>query len=45
MCKMNRERKEFAIFKELLHMIPSMEACLMESSEEMVTSIAELVSG
>ena len=45
MCTMNRERKEYGVFKELLRMIPSMEARLMESSEEMVTTIAELVSG
>ena len=41
----NRERKEYSAFKELLHMIPSMEARLMESLEEMVTTTAELVSG
>ncbi|KIM50010.1 hypothetical protein SCLCIDRAFT_146481, partial [Scleroderma citrinum Foug A] len=37
------ERKEYGVFKELLRMIPSMEARLMESSEEMVTTIAELI--
>ena len=42
---MNREQKEYAIFKELLCMVPSIEVRLMESSEEMVTTIAELVSG
>ncbi|KIM59494.1 hypothetical protein SCLCIDRAFT_1217696, partial [Scleroderma citrinum Foug A] len=37
------EWKEYAIFKELLCMVPSIEAHLMESSEEMVTTIAELI--
>ncbi|KIM57809.1 hypothetical protein SCLCIDRAFT_1219064, partial [Scleroderma citrinum Foug A] len=37
------EQKEYGVFKELLCMIPSMEAHLMESSEEMVTTIAELI--
>ncbi|KIM63176.1 hypothetical protein SCLCIDRAFT_1214486, partial [Scleroderma citrinum Foug A] len=37
------ERKEYAVFKELLCMIPSLEARLMESSEEMVTTMAELI--
>lgn len=41
----NRERKEYAVFKELLRMIPSLEARLMESSEEAVISIADLVGG
>ena len=45
MCTTNREWKEYGVFKELLHMIPSMEAHFMESSEEMVTTTAELVSG
>ena len=40
----NREQKEYAVFKELLHMVPSLEARLMESSEEVVTAIAKLVS-
>ncbi|KAL4063948.1 hypothetical protein V8B97DRAFT_2026259 [Scleroderma yunnanense] len=34
---------EYVVFKELLCMIPSLEAHLMGSSEEMVTTIAELI--
>ncbi|KAL4065901.1 hypothetical protein J3A83DRAFT_4360241 [Scleroderma citrinum] len=37
------EQEEYVIFKELLCMVPSLEACLMGSSEEMVTTIAELI--
>ncbi|KAL4068988.1 hypothetical protein J3A83DRAFT_4359096 [Scleroderma citrinum] len=36
---------EYVVFKELLCMIPSLEAHLMGSSEEMVTTIAELHTG
>ena len=38
-----RERKEFEVFRELLRMVPSLEACLMASSEDEVIHIAELV--
>ncbi|KIJ09521.1 hypothetical protein PAXINDRAFT_17395 [Paxillus involutus ATCC 200175] len=37
------ERQEFAIFRELLRTIPGLEARLMESSEEEVMLIGELV--
>ena len=37
------ERKEFNIFKELLRMVPGLEARIMESSEEDVMHIGELV--
>lgn len=40
----NREQKEYVVFKELLHMVPSLEVHLMESSEEVVMAITELVS-
>ena len=39
-----RERKEYAVFRELLKMVPSLEGHLMSSSSEDVMSIAELVS-
>ncbi|KAF8834924.1 hypothetical protein BDN67DRAFT_913952, partial [Paxillus ammoniavirescens] len=37
------ERKEYAVFCELLRMVPRMEARLMESSEEEVVHLADLV--
>ncbi|KIM51927.1 hypothetical protein SCLCIDRAFT_1224132, partial [Scleroderma citrinum Foug A] len=37
------EWKEYAVFKELLHMVPSLETRLVESSEETVTTMAELI--
>ena len=40
----DREWKEYAVFCELLHMIPGLEAWLMESSEEQVVNIADLVT-
>jgi len=40
----DRERKEYAVFRELLHMIPGLEARLMESSEEQVVNVADLVT-
>ena len=40
----DRERKEYAVFHELLHMIPGLEAQLMESSEEQVVNIADSVT-
>ena len=45
MCTTNREQKEYAVLKELLCMVPSLEVHLVESSEEIVTTVAELVSG
>jgi len=36
--------KEYAVFCELLHMIPGLEAWLMESSEEQVVNVADLVT-
>lgn len=38
-----RERKEYAVFRDLLRMIPGLEGRLMESSEEEVVAIADLV--
>ena len=38
-----RERKEFKVFRELLHSVPGLEACLVESLEEEITDIADLV--
>ena len=40
----DREWKEYAVFCELLHMIPGLEAWLMESLEEQVVNIADLVT-
>ena len=40
----DRERKEYAVFRELLRMIPGLEARLMESSEEQVVNVADLVT-
>ena len=40
----DREWKEYAVFHELLCMIPGLEAWLMESSEEQVVNIADLVT-
>ncbi|KAF8834350.1 hypothetical protein BDN67DRAFT_992680 [Paxillus ammoniavirescens] len=37
------KRKEYAIFKELLRMVPGLEACLMTSSEEEIMLVSELV--
>lgn len=37
------ERKEQAVFKEMLRVIPGLERRLMESSEEEVITIADLV--
>jgi hypothetical protein len=39
----NRERREHRVFRLLLQMIPGMEDRLMESSEEDIVHIAELV--
>ena len=39
----SRERKELAVFCELLKMVPGLEAQLMESSEDDVITIADLV--
>ena len=38
------ERKEYTVFCELLHMIPGLKAQLMESSENQVVNIADLVT-
>jgi len=40
----DREPKEYAVFRELLRMIPALEARLMASSEEQVVNIADLVT-
>ena len=40
----DREWKEYAVFRELLRMIPGLEARLMESSEEQVVNVADLVT-
>ncbi|KAF8833840.1 hypothetical protein BDN67DRAFT_992770 [Paxillus ammoniavirescens] len=37
------ERKEYALFKELLRMVPGLEACLMTSSKEEIMLVGELV--
>ena len=39
----HRERKEYAVFRELLRLVPGLEGRLMESSEEQVIHIADLV--
>lgn len=39
-----RERKEFAAFRELLRMVPGLEARIMQSSEDELVLIADLVS-
>ena len=39
----NREQHEHRVFRLLLHMVPGMEDCLMEGSEEDTLHIAELV--
>lgn len=38
-----RERQEFTVFRELLRMVPGLEARLMESSAEETIAIGELV--
>lgn len=38
------ERKEFAVFLQLLKLVPSLEDRLMSSSEEEAITIADLVS-
>jgi len=38
-----RERKEFKVFRELLHSVPGLEAHLMDSSEEEITALADFV--
>ena len=38
-----RERKEFKVFCELLQSAPGLEACLMESEEDQITTIADLI--
>ena len=38
------EWKEYTVFCELLHMIPGLKAQLMESSENQVVNIADLVT-
>jgi len=40
----DRERKEYAVFHELLCMIPGLKAWLMASLEEQVVNIADLVT-
>jgi len=40
----DRERKEYAVFHELLCMIPGLKAQLMGSLEEQVVNIANLVT-
>ncbi|KAF8833444.1 hypothetical protein BDN67DRAFT_917007 [Paxillus ammoniavirescens] len=42
-CLTALERKEFAVFKELLRMVPGLEACLMGSSEDDVMLISDLL--
>ncbi|KIJ58976.1 hypothetical protein HYDPIDRAFT_44219 [Hydnomerulius pinastri MD-312] len=37
------ERREYAVFRELLQMAPRLEACIMDSSEEEVILIADLI--
>ncbi|KAF8547987.1 hypothetical protein OG21DRAFT_1423889 [Imleria badia] len=37
------ERKEYAVFRELLWMVPGLEAWLMESSEEETVCVADLI--
>ena len=44
MWVVDREQKEYAVFHELLHMIPGLEAWLMGSLEEQVVNIADLVT-
>jgi len=39
-----RERKELEVFHELLGMVPGLEEWLMESSEDKVILVADLVS-
>lgn len=39
----HREQKELEVFCELLKMVPALEAQLMQSSEEEVINIADLV--
>ena len=39
----HREQKELEVFRELLKMVPALEARLMQSSEEEVINIADLV--
>lgn len=39
----NSERKEYSVFRELLRMVPGLEARLMEISEQEVVDIADLV--
>lgn len=39
-----RERQEYTVFRELLRMVPGLEARLMESSEEETIAIADLVT-
>ena len=38
------ERREYSVFRELLWIVPGLEGCLMNSSEEEVIDIADLVS-
>jgi len=38
-----RERKEFKVFRKLLQSAPGLEARLMESEEDQITTIADLV--
>lgn len=39
-----RERQEYVVFRELIRMVPGLEARLMESSEEEIIAIADLVT-
>jgi len=43
MRDIHREWKEYAVFRELLRLVPGFEDWLMESSEEQVIHIADLV--
>lgn len=38
-----RERKEYSVFRELLRVVPGLEARLMESPEDEVVRISDLV--
>ena len=41
--RIHRERKEYVMFREFLRLVPGLEGRLMESPEEQVTHIADLV--
>ena len=40
-----RERREHKVFQQLLQMIPGLEECLMEGSDDDIVHVAELVCG